>query len=100
VTVVRGGQVLLGRHQDSPYAELFAGYLEVGRRHATVGYDQRGPWIRDEYSVNQTLINGESIRADVRVPLKAGDRIVLGTDKVWTRVFLRASPPGGDRGHD
>ncbi|MDL4815008.1 FHA domain-containing protein [Actinomadura opuntiae] len=96
VSVPPGGSSLLGR--DPEFSEA-ARFLEkdglVSRRHATIGLDEDGtPWIRDEYSLNGTFVNGERMPAGDRRTLRHEDKVRIG-DVLMT--IVREAPPGGGR---
>jgi hypothetical protein len=91
VAVAAGDQTPLGRGAgESPHARLFTAYANVSRRHATIGVDRSGAWIRDEESTNGTFVNGAPITELERHPLADGDQVRLGAHATG-RVDLR--PP-------
>ena len=91
VTVDTAQAVPLGRDPaSSPVAGLFADWDNISRRHATVGVDENGAWVRDENSLNGTYVNDVPVPPGSRIGLTDGDTLRLAADVTAT---VRMSPP-------
>lgn len=85
VTVHAGQSVTLGRDPEgSPVSAVFADRDNVSRRHATLGVDSDGAWVRDERSTNGTYVNDVPVPPGTRVTLTDGDTLRLAADLTAT----------------
>jgi hypothetical protein len=82
---------------ETSYSEMFAGYLNISRRHALIGVSPDGTaWIRDEGSLNGTYIGGEEIPTKQLVSLTDGALVrFAGTLEATVKIY---PTPEGD--HD
>jgi hypothetical protein len=96
--VAAGGRVALGRDERmSPFAAVLKADDLVGRRHAVIEYGADGKaLIRDEYSLNGTVVNGEELRPGEERTLAETDQIRLGETAI-VRIRAVPVPPPGDR---
>jgi hypothetical protein len=67
------GEAVIGRSRTS---DVLVDEETVSRRHARLGHDEGAWWIEDLGSANGSRLNGKRLTSGV--PLKDGDRIVLG----------------------
>jgi len=96
--VAAGGRVALGRDERvSPFAAALQADDLVGRRHAVIEYGADGQaLIRDEYSLNGTVVNGEELQPGEERPLAEKDQVRLGETAI-VRVRAVPVPPPGER---
>jgi hypothetical protein len=84
---------LIGRTSQlrAIYPEIPLDYDEaVSSRHALVNRQPDGSFVlRDIGSSNGTIFNGIEIKSLVDIPLKDGDRFILGH---WTSITVKAIP--------
>jgi pSer/pThr/pTyr-binding forkhead associated (FHA) protein len=86
--------VLLGRDVElSEHAAFLGEHDTVSRRHASVGIDEEGPWIRDEYSSNGTLLNHVRLVPGRKHRLQHGTRLKFG--ELTARVSVLGSWSSG-----
>ena len=78
------GDNLLGRTHD---ATIWVDHASVSRRHALLRVAEEGATLEDCASKNGTFIGGD--RVDEAVPLRDGDRILLGSALLVFRCFAR-----------
>ncbi|HEV2060593.1 MAG TPA: DUF3662 and FHA domain-containing protein [Solirubrobacteraceae bacterium] len=80
--VIAPGGALIGRSRD---CDIVLADANVSRRHAEIRPGAAGTWtISDLGSTNGVLVNGHRISG--AAPLRAGDRIVLGTADIGFEV--------------
>lgn len=72
------GVVRIGRH---PHNDIALQDALVSRWHATVWCDGEQCHVRDEGSVNGTLLNGRAVEGDC--PMSCGDRLEIGGSVVF-----------------
>lgn len=90
VELAAGEELLVGRQAGSPCADLVARWDNVSRRHAVIGLDGDGAaWVRDEYSVNGTAVNGVAVPPGRRSVVQDGDRLGFGADVVAAVTGVR-----------
>ena len=101
----RGEEVPLGRDADlSPHAGYLRRFDDISRRHVTLRLDAEGhAFIRDEYSTNWTVRNGERIVPGDEHRLRDGDRVRLGSRlgglvRLVTTLAGDRRPPAGVNG--
>jgi pSer/pThr/pTyr-binding forkhead associated (FHA) protein len=73
-------ETILGREAQG--AEIFAAIQHISRRHAKIAFENDEWHIVDLSSTNGVYINDIKIGANVKTPLKDGDRIKLS--KRWS----------------
>lgn len=78
------GDNLLGRTHD---ATIWVDHASVSRRHALLRVAEEGATLEDCASKNGTFIGGD--RVSEAVPLRDGDRILLGSALLVFRCFAR-----------
>jgi DNA-binding winged helix-turn-helix (wHTH) protein len=78
------GDNLLGRTHD---ASIWVDHSSVSRRHALIRVTEQGATIEDCGSKNGTFIGGD--RVGETVPLRDGDRVLLGSALLVFRCFPR-----------
>lgn len=71
-----GRHCVLGRHAECDVADLFTNDPGVSRFHAQIDVVEGRHAIEDRGSRNGTYVNGQRISG--RVPLRSGDRLVIG----------------------
>src|SRR5205085_10096779 len=71
------GEVTLGR---APGCDLALEAATVSRLHAVIGTAGSNWYLEDRGSFNGTTLNGTRIQPGVKLPLRHGDRIGLGTE--------------------
>jgi pSer/pThr/pTyr-binding forkhead associated (FHA) protein len=64
--------LVIGRGRS---ADLVIAEPTISRAHAALGYDEKGFFVQDLGSTNETRVNGEKVQRQV---LKDGDRVQLG----------------------
>lgn len=78
-----GHTVVVGTHENSPFAPQLRGISGVDARHATLGLDHDGRlWIRDHEGSGGVWVNGDRVEPNQKITLTEGDSVRLGPDFV------------------
>ena len=84
------GPVLVGRAADAGLRFDPERERQVSSRHAVIGSDENGGWVRDEGSRNGTFVNGRRV---TEARLRHGDRLRFGGEGPEIE-FLEVRPVG------
>jgi hypothetical protein len=75
-----GGEVLVGRDPQSPFAAMLADYPAVSREHVLIGWADGEGYVleRGRASKHGTFVNGVRAALEQRMPLPPGSVLRLG----------------------